>query len=128
MKLVIEEEGSELAAEVWERATRTSSVLVYPEARAAIAAAHRAGRITALGLRRASRDLQEACGAMRLIGVDLALADAAGDLAKRHALRGYDATHLATIVAARNVRSVLVTWDTDLARAAGEVGMPRIPS
>ncbi|MGI8418185.1 MAG: PIN domain-containing protein, partial [Nakamurella sp.] len=58
VKLVFDEPGSELAAELWDRAESVvSSQLIYPEARAAAAAAHRGHRIT-------SATLQHAVGAI----------------------------------------------------------------
>ena len=41
---------------------------------------------------------------MRLVGVDHALARAAGTLAEAHALRGYDAVHLATALSIDDLR------------------------
>jgi len=125
----MDEDGSRLADELWTRApARTASRLVYPEARAALAAAQRNGRIDERALRAAVDDLAAACAAMSLIGVDWPLALHAGELAERHALRGYDAVHLATALAARRPELVLVTWDHDLARAATEAGIAAIAS
>jgi hypothetical protein len=46
MKLVVAEEGSDVADQVWAAARlRITSSLVYPEGRAALAAAERARRI-----------------------------------------------------------------------------------
>ena len=65
---------------------------------------------------------------MRLIGVDWALARHAGEIAERHALRGYDAVHLATALSSQDPELVLVTWDRDLAGAAATTGIAVIPS
>lgn len=125
----MDEDGSRLADELWTRSpARTASRLVYPEARAALAAAQRSGRIDERARRVAVDDLAAACAAMSLIGVDWPLALHAGELAERHALRGYDSVHLATALAARRPAVVLVTWDRDLARAATEAGIAAIPS
>jgi uncharacterized protein len=64
---------------------------------------------------------------MLLIGVDWSLALHAGKIAENHALRGYDAVHLATALASNASDLVLVTWDHDLARAAGRSGLAVIP-
>jgi len=53
-----------------------------------------------------------------MIGLDAALARAAGELAERHALRGYDAVHLASAIAIEDSDLVMATWDRDLAAAA----------
>jgi len=46
----------------------------------------------------------------------------AGDLADRHALRGFDAVHVAS-AAEIGIGTVLVTWDKDVARAAHLEGL-----
>jgi predicted nucleic acid-binding protein len=53
-----------------------------------------------------------------VIGLDDTLARAAGELAERHALRGYDAVHLASATAIDDSDLVIATWDRDLASAA----------
>lgn len=65
---------------------------------------------------------------MRLVGVDRELAQRAGALAAVHALRGYDAVHLATALAIDDPEIVLVTWDRDLARAGLAAGRAVIPA
>jgi predicted nucleic acid-binding protein len=92
-----------------------------------LAAARRGGRIDDVTLRSSVIDLESACDAMSLIGVDWALAQHAGELAERHGLRGYDAVHLATALAAQAAGQVLVTWDRDLGRAAATVGIAVVP-
>jgi len=123
IKLLVGEQGSGLAGELWSRASsRLASRLVYPEARAALAAARRLARIDARTHRAAVDDLVAACAAVRLVGVDWQLALSAGDVAERYALRGYDAVHLATALSIDDPELVLVTWDRDLARAAISAG------
>lgn len=51
-----------------------------------------------------------------------AIADRAWDLAGMLALRGYDAVHLASFERVESERSVLVTADGDLAKAAVSLG------
>lgn len=123
------EEGSGLADELWSAsALRISSQLVYPEARAALAAAQRQGRIDRRGLRRAVGDLEQATAAMRLLGVDHALARQAGRLAERHALRGDDAVHLASALLIDDPELLIVTWDRELAGGARDSGHPVAPA
>jgi len=55
-----------------------------------------------------------------VIGLDATLARAAGELAERHALRGYDAVHLASAIAIEDPDLVMATWDRDLAAAAAQ--------
>lgn len=119
MKLLVTEADSDVAAELWTAAElRVSSHLIYPEARASLAAAERAKRINSRTLRQAVRDLHAATKAMTLIGVDETLAAEAGRLAEDLALRDYDAVHLATALSTDDHDLVLVTWDHDLAVAA----------
>ena len=123
VKLVFDEPGSDLAAELWDRAaSAVSSQLVYPEARAAVAAARRGRRITSTTLRRAVGRIDKLCAELDVIGLDPELAHAAGDLAEAHGLRGYDAVHLATALSIDADSMLLATWDGDLARAALAAG------
>jgi predicted nucleic acid-binding protein len=85
------------------------------------------GRIEERSRRGAVRDLDAACAAMRLIGIDWQVAVTAGDLAERYALRGYDAVHLATALSIRDAAFVLSTWHGDLGRAAVRAGCSVIP-
>ena len=120
---MFDEPGSELAAELWDRAESVvSSQLVYPEARAAAAAAHRRRRITSTTLRRAVDRIDELCTELDVIGLDPDLAHSAGDLAEAHSVRGYDAFHLATALSVESDSMLLATWDRDLARAAVAAG------
>jgi predicted nucleic acid-binding protein len=89
--------------------------------------AWRIHRIDARAHRGAVKDLDAACSAMRLVGVDWQLAFTAGELAEHHALRGYDAVHLATALSIQDVDLVLVTWDRDLGRAAVNAERAVIP-
>ena len=59
--------------------------------------------------------------------MDATLAHHAGELAERHALRGYDAVHLSTALAVADPDLVMATWDEDLARAAAALGRPAVP-
>jgi len=128
IKLLVQEEGSDLAVELWSRASsRLASRLVYPEARAALAAAQRSGRIDPSSHRAAVKDLEAACAAMSLVGIDWELAIDAGELAARYALRGYDAVHLATALSVDDDGVALVTWDGDLGRAAAAAGVAVVP-
>jgi len=97
-----------------------SSHLIYPEARAAAAAAHRGGRIDARTLRSAVRSIDELYKELDVVSIDAVLTRAAGDLAERHALRGYDAVHLASAIAIDDPRLVMATWDRDLAAATAQ--------
>jgi predicted nucleic acid-binding protein len=83
-----------------------------------VAAAHRSGRLDAHTLSKAARSIEALYEELDVIGLDAALARVAGDLAERHALRGYDAVHLASALAIDDRDLVMATWDRDLAAAA----------
>lgn len=96
LKLVVEEAGSDVAAVIWDSADALASVgLVVVETRAALAAARRAGRLTADQHREAKRAAEALIEELHLVDVGDALIAAAADLAEAEGLRGYDAVHLA---------------------------------
>jgi uncharacterized protein len=129
VKLVLEEEGSDIALELWKSASdRVTSQVAYPEARAALAAARRSRRIDDDALVIAVTNLEGARRALRMLNVDATLAQRAGDLAERYALRGYDAVHLATMVSLDAARVLTATWDKELALAASQCGLGVVPS
>lgn len=124
--LVIDEEGSRVATRFWDTATRLISTrLIYPEARAAVAQAHRLGRVTDATLRKAHADIDTLIAQLDIVELDISLARRAGDLAEAHALRGYDAVHLASAERANDDELVLVAGDAHLLAAAGELGLHR---
>jgi predicted nucleic acid-binding protein len=113
---------------VWDRAdVVATSRLIYPEARAAVAAAQRVGRIDAPTLRAAVAAIDELSSELRVIGIDDALARAAGDLAEEHGLRGYDAVHLASAIAIGDPELLMATWDRDLGAGALASGFAVVP-
>lgn len=123
------EDGSDVAAELWNSGHPiASSVLFYPEGRAALAAARRGRRLTAGGYRRSLHDFEQVRLELAVIGVDEALAGQAGDLAAELGLRGYDAVHLASAVSLGADVTSLVTWDIDLGDAAARKGLAVAPA
>lgn len=96
LKLVVEEAGSDVAAVIWDSADALASVgLVVVEARAALAAAHRAGRLTDEQHQEAKQEVATLIEEVHLVEVTDDLITAAADLAEAESLRGYDAVHLA---------------------------------
>lgn len=104
-----------------------SSIVSYPEGRAALGAARRAGRMTANGYRQALEDFEAAQSELLLVGIDQSLARHAGELADDLGLRGYDAVHLASALAL-GADTTLVTWDDALRRAAMRSGCAVAPA
>lgn len=121
---MVVENGSELAAELWGSAYPTaSSILAYPEGRAALAAARRLNRLGKEEHREALAAFEELYAELVTVGVDRVLAVRAGEYAEELGLRGYDATHLATALELGDEEVVMVTWDRNLAGAAERVGL-----
>lgn len=124
LKLVIEEPGSEQVAELWIAADSVvSSTLAYPEGRATLAMANRLGRISTTASRRARVEFEAVFGDLGLVVATTDLFRRAGDLAEAHALRGYDAVHLASAEAVADGETVLVTADQQLQTAATALGL-----
>jgi uncharacterized protein len=122
--LLIEEPGSERSGRVWDAAENVTSVrLIYVEARAALAQAARLGRVTADDLAVAIEELDSLYDQLDLLEVDDLLVRRAGELAQRHALRGYDAVHLAAAERVQNGTTVMVAGDGSLCAAAEGIGM-----
>lgn len=107
-----------MAAELWATShPAISSILCYPEGRAALAAARRGARLTVTTHGRALDDFESLQDELSLIGIDAQLAREAGQLAEEFGLRGYDAVHLASALSTGE-EITLVSWDEDLRRAA----------
>jgi uncharacterized protein len=129
IKVLHQEEDWEHAASIWNAAdVLLASRLVYPEARAALAAAARGGRLDPRGHRMAKADLERRWDQLRVIEVSDGLARAAGELAERLRLRAIDAVHLASAAAVAEEGLTLATWDRGLARAAQQAGLAVAPS
>jgi uncharacterized protein len=128
VKLVVEEAGSDLAEQLWDASTEViSSLLAYPEVRAALAAAHRAGRIDDRQLDTAEDEFEAFWASVRTLELTEALARIAGHECRTHALGGADGVHLASALAAVDAGVLVVTWDrrlSDGARAAGLLVAP----
>lgn len=124
MKLLVEEPGSPRVEAAWRAATRrVSSRLLYPEAQAALAAAARSGRLDTGRLAESRRFFERVWQEIDIVEVTDAVALRAGDLAEEHALRGYDAVHLASAESVADPDAMLVTADTDLRAAASARGI-----
>jgi uncharacterized protein len=121
---VIVEDESELATELWGGAyPAVSSILAYPEGRAALAAARRLNRLDEEEHHQALAAFEELNRELITVGVDQDLAARAGGYAEDLGLRGYDAVHLTTALELGDEEVVMVTWDRDLTGAAQTVGL-----
>ena len=96
IKLLIDEVGTTEAGQIWDEPdVLVSARLGHVEARAALAAAARQGRISAEVMHSAVQGLEVLWSQVSVVEIDDDLMRLAGDLAATHALRGYDAVHLA---------------------------------
>lgn len=128
VKLLVEEDGSDLAAALWDGCdAAVSSRLAYPEVRAALAAAGRAHRLDRPGQRRAELAWEEYWAATRPVELTNVVTAHAGQLATQHALRGADAVHLASLLAVGITEMLFAVWDQRLRAGARAVGVPVAP-
>jgi predicted nucleic acid-binding protein len=124
----VSEPGARQASAAWAEAERVvSSRLLYPEARAAVARAHRDTRITTRQLREARAQVDRLWRGLERIDVTAGVARAAGDLAEGHALRAYDAVHLASALSLADDELALVSADRRLLDAAAAAGLNVAP-
>lgn len=122
LKLLIEEDGSDRAALVWDTAdSLASATLVVVEGRAALAAAERGERLTRSQHRRAKVELMALVDELTVVEVTEDLVAAAADLAEAEALRGYDAVHLAAALMIE--ATILTSADSVLCAAAERRGL-----
>src|SRR5438067_12979063 len=97
VKLVVEEDGSDLATDLWNGCDAAlSSRLTYPEVCAALAAAARDRRIGGPALDEAQVAWDELWAATRPVELTVAVEQVAGRLARTHARGGADAVGLAS--------------------------------
>lgn len=127
VKLVVGEDGSAKMEALWSAPACVTSCLTYAEARAALAAAERRGRISGREARRAGGRLESLWDEVVAVSVDAPLSSSAGDLAATHGLSGADAVHLATALAVAGDDLAFATWDERLGRAAAAVGFTLVP-
>lgn len=122
LKLLIDEPGSEAAALIWDAAdVAAGSVLLVVEARAALAAAARGGRISRTQHREVTVGLGELIDGLSLVEASESLIAVAADLAEEEGLRGYDAVHLASALTIG--ADLLTSADGALCEAAARRGL-----
>lgn len=128
VKLLVDEAGSDVAEQLWNQAdVVVASRLAGPEVSAALSAARRARRLDDISERTARREWTRFWAAVDVLELTPAIAADAANLARRLALGGADAVHLASARAAGSGDLVLVSWDRRLARAAHDAGLPVSP-
>jgi len=99
VKLYVAEPGSDtVRAHVGRATIVATSMLAYPEARAALARRRREGFLGPSAFTAAKRKFDDDWPRYLAIQATEALCREAGRLAERYALRGYDSVHLASFV------------------------------
>jgi predicted nucleic acid-binding protein len=127
LKLYVEEPGREVVREAIGAAeVAATSTVAYAEARAALARRLREGDFTEEEHRRAVERLGREWRGYHRLAVSNLVARRAGDLAERHALRGFDAIHLASAARLEERFEDLrfLAFDDRLLDAAKKASMP----
>ncbi len=129
VKLLLDETGSDLAAELWNACDAAlSSRLAYPEVCAALAAAGRNHDLTESDVSAAADEWEVFWSSTRPIELTADVERVAGDLAATHRLRGADAVHLASALALGSVDVTVAVWDKRLHAGAVAVGLAVAPA
>ncbi len=128
VKLIVDEDGSDLAATLWDGCdAAVSSRLSYPEVRAALAAAGRSCWLDRADLSRAELAWEDYWAATRPVELTERVTAHAGQLASDYALRGGDAVHLASLLAVGAADTLFAVWDQRLRRGAQAAGVQLAP-
>ena len=129
VKLVVQETGSDLAAELWDGCDAAlASRLAYPEVRAALAASGRNHDLSDDYLDTAEQQWEQFWAAVRPVELTAAVERHAGQLARSHALRGADAVHLASALAIGDPDLIIAVWDRRLQADAATAGLHIAPA
>lgn len=122
--LMIDEPASEASREMWDAADSVVSVrLTYVEASAALAAAHRIGRISVAEFSHALELLDDLWRDIDVVEFDCDLAEYAAFCARTYASRGYDAVQCAAGLMLDDDDLVAVAGDAALVNVWQEVGL-----
>ncbi len=129
VKLLTEEPGSDLAAQLWDSCdAAVTSRLAYPEVSAALAAAGRDHDLTGKELGAARQMWDEFWAATRPVELTAAVAQHAGQLAFSHALRGAGAVHLASALVIGDPGLIMAVWDRRLHAGARSASLRVAPA
>jgi predicted nucleic acid-binding protein len=129
VKLVLDEAGSGLAAELWNGCdVALSSRLAHPEVCAALAAAGRNRDLTPAEAAAATAEWNEFWASMRPVELTADVERVAASLAATHHLSGADAVHLASALALNSTELIVAVWDRRLHAGAVAVGLAVAPA
>ena len=123
VKLYVAESGSEdVRAHVDRAAIVATSMIAYPETRAALARRRRERALLPLAFAGAKRKFEDDWPKYLAVKLTESLCRDAGNLAERYALRGYDSVHLASFLElarqAGTTETEFSSFDDRLNRAA----------
>ncbi|KAA1380488.1 type II toxin-antitoxin system VapC family toxin [Aeromicrobium fastidiosum] len=125
--LTVSERSTQTCRALWESAEdMVTSQLAYVEAAAALAQAHRIGRIGTAAHRTGLKVLDDLWSDMTVVPVDDDLVGHAATLADTQALRGYDAVHCASALAIADRDMVAATGDRRLVDAWQHLGLSTV--
>jgi uncharacterized protein len=129
IKLLAEEAGSELAAQLWDGCdAAVASRLAYSEVRAALAAAVSNRDLDQADLDEVEQVWDSYWAATRPVELTAAVERHAGQLAATHALRTSEAIHLASALAIGDPDLILAAWDRRLHAGAQAAGLNTAPA
>ncbi len=127
VKIYAEEAGSKIVRQaVVDANLIATSLLSYAETRSALARKGRGGTIRAADLKKCRQEFERDWVRLHRLPIDEALVRKAGDLCEEHALRAFDALHLASADSLQATLGSLVTFacfDGALNRAAEARGL-----
>jgi len=127
VKLYVEEDGSsEVDALVRSSEVTATSIVAYAEARAAFARRYREKAFTSSEYSRIKAAFDRDWGSYLTIELTGDMTRLAGDLAEKHALRGFDSIHLASALRLRQELSagiVFSCFDDHLQKASELEGL-----
>jgi uncharacterized protein len=129
IKLLAEEAGSGLAAQLWDGCdAAVASRLAYSEVRGALAAAVRSHDLDEADLDEIEHAWDSYWAATRPVELTAAVERHAGQLARTHALRSSEAIHLASALAIGDPDLIFATWDRRLHAGAQAAGLNTAPA
>lgn len=128
--MLVDEPGAEDARRAYAEADGIRTVAIARvEATAALARMRKGRRLTPTQLKRAFEDLDQIWRGIFTHGVTDALLAKAAESARTHALRAYDAMHLAGALSFADGEELdLACWDKELRGAAQKHGFALIPA
>lgn len=123
--LVIDEPGTSRCLQVWRAAVQLLSTrLLVVETAAALAQAHRLGRLDVDQYERAQSEAASLLAAINIIEVKPQLVENAAQLTRTYPLRGFDAVHLAGASLMRGV--TMVSGDARVLDASRGLGLATV--